>query len=108
MTTLKLEDYDVSRECGFLPTIPPASVQLPESFQQLQETAALLPKLLTNGKIRRAIANVPEFNLERETIDEMQLRRLMQIYSYLTHAYVWGEPTPTQILPRHFIKLLNN
>ena len=101
MTTLQLENYHVSRESGFLPTIPAASVQLPQAFLKLQQTAALLPKLLTTGKIRRAIANLPEVNLERETIDEMQLRRLMQVYSYLTHAYVWGESTPTQVLPRN-------
>ena len=101
MTTFKLEDYDVSRECGFLPTIPAVSVQLPEAFLGLQQMAALLPKWLTTGKIRRTIANLPEVNLERETIDEMQLRRLMQVYSYLTHAYVWGESTPTKVLPRN-------
>jgi indoleamine 2,3-dioxygenase len=101
MIPLKLEDYDVSQEFGFLPTRSPAKVQLPQSCQQLQETAALLPKLLTTGKIRRAIANLPAINLEKETIDQMQLRRLMQIYSYLTHAYVWGEPTPSEVLPRN-------
>ena len=56
---------------------------------------------LTTGKIRRASAILLEVNLEKETMDEMQLRRLMQIYSYLTHAYVWGEPTPSEILPRN-------
>ena len=101
MATLQLENYDVSRKCGFLPTIPAASVQLPEAFLSLQRTAALLPKLLTTGKIRRAIASLPEINLDRETIDEIQLRRLMQIYSYLTHAYVWGESTSTKVLPRN-------
>ena len=101
MKTLKLQDFDVSQECGFLPTIPAASVQLPEAFIELQQTAALLPKLLTTGKIRRAIANLPEVNLERETINEIQLRRLMQVYSYLTHAYVWGELDSIKVLPRN-------
>ena len=101
MISLKLEDYEVSQEFGFLPTRSPAQAQLPQSCQQLQETAALLPKLLTTGKIRQAIAILSEVNLEKETMDEMQLRRLMQIYSYLTHAYVWGEPTPIEILPRN-------
>ena len=101
MTTLQLENYDVSREYGFLPIIPAASVQLPSAFLKLQQTAALLPKLLTTGKIRKAIANLPEINLERKTINEMQLRRLMQVYSYLTHAYVWGESTSVKVLPRN-------
>ena len=101
MTTLKLENYNVSQEYGFLPTIPAVAVQLPKALLGMQQMAASLPKLLTTGKIRQAIANLPEINLYRETIDQMQLRRLMQIYSYLTHAYVWGEPTPIQILPRN-------
>jgi len=101
MTTLNLEDYEVSRESGFLPTHSPAKAQLPEVFLPLQKTAALLPKWMTTGAIRQAIANLPEVDVEREPLDEMQLRRVMQIYSYLTHAYVWGEPTPPKVLPRN-------
>ena len=101
MTILKLKDYDVNQERGFLPTISPATVPLPESFRKIKETAALLPKLLIAGKIRQVLAKLPKLNLERETISAIQLRRLMQIYSYLTHAYVWGESTPAQTLPRN-------
>ena len=101
MNVLKLENYDVSRECGFLPTISPASAQLPEGFRQLQQTAAELPKWLTTGKIRQAIESLPEVDVDKETLSEMQLRRAMQVYSYLTHAYVWGEPPPAKVLPRN-------
>ncbi|MDJ0719748.1 MAG: hypothetical protein QNJ54_36920 [Prochloraceae cyanobacterium] len=80
MTTFKLEDYDVSREWGFLPTIPPASVQLPQAFQQVQETAALLPKLLITGKIRSALEDLTFVDADKEKLDQMQLGRLMQIY----------------------------
>ena len=99
MTILKLEDYDVNRECGFLPTISPASAQLPEVFRQLQQTVALLPKLLTAGKIRQVLKSLPEVEVDKEILNEMQLRRLMLLYSFLTHSYVWGEPTPAKILP---------
>ena len=101
VTTLKLEDYDVSQKCGFLPKISPASAQLPEAFRQLQQTAALLPKWLTTGRIRQALESLPEVDLDREILHEIQLRRLMLLYSFLTHAYVWGEPTPAKILPRN-------
>ncbi len=99
VTVLNLEDYEVSREFGFLPTHSPAKAELPEVFEPVQKTSALLPKWLTTGKIRQAIASLPEVDVERETLDEMQLRRAMLLYSYLTHAYVWGEPTPTKVLP---------
>ncbi len=99
VTTLNLEDYEVSQEFGFLPTHSPTKAELPEVFEPVQKTAALLPKWLTTGKIRQAIASLPEVDVERETLDEMQLRRAMLLYSYLTHAYVWGEPTPPKVLP---------
>jgi indoleamine 2,3-dioxygenase len=101
MTTLNLEDYEVSREFGFLPTRSPTNTQLPDVFLPVQKTATLIPKWFTTGKIRQAIAIVPEVDVERETLDEMQLRRVMLLYSYLTHAYVWGEPTPAKVLPRN-------
>ena len=101
MTTLNLEDYEVSREFGFLPTHSPAKAQLPDVFLPLQKTAALLPKWMTTGKIRQALAHLPEVDVEREPLDEMQLRRAMLMYSYFTHAYVWGESTPAKVLPRN-------
>ncbi len=101
MSTIKLEDYDVSQECGFLPTVSPASAKLPESFGSLQQTAALLAKLLSTSKIRQALESVPEVDVDNEILDEMQLRQLVLLYSFLSHAYVWGEPTPAKILPRN-------
>ena len=101
VTSLNLEDYEVSQECGFLPTHSPAKAQLPEVFWQVQSPAALLPKWMTTGKIRQAIASLPEVDVDWETLDEWQLRRAMLVYSYLTHAYVWGKPTPAKVLPRN-------
>ena len=101
MTILKLEDYDISPELGFLPTSSFAKVQLSPGFRPLVKTADLLPKWMTTGRVRNAIANLPEVDVERATMNEIQLRRLMQIYSYLTHAYVWGEPTTIKVLPRN-------
>lgn len=101
MFTLNLEDYEVSRESGFLPTHSPPKAQLPEVFLPLQKTAALLSKWMTTGNIRQALAYLPEVNVEREPLDEMQLRRAMLMYSYFTHAYVWSESTPAKVLPRN-------
>ncbi|OUL18797.1 hypothetical protein BV378_34810 [Nostoc sp. RF31YmG] len=96
---LKLEDYEVSPESGFLPTNSPAEAQLPDIFWQVQKTVGLLPKWMTTGKIRHVIENILKVDVERATLNQMQLRRAMQIYSYLTHAYVWGEATPAKVLP---------
>ncbi len=40
-------------------------------------------------------------SIDQEILDKMQLRRAMQIYSYPTYAYVWGEALPVQVLPRN-------
>ncbi len=101
LTTLSLADYEVSPETGFLPPHSPAKAQLPEVFWQVQQTATLLPKWMTTGKMRQLIASLPEVDVDRETLDEMQLRRAMLVYSYLTHAYVWSKPIPAKVLPRN-------
>ena len=98
---LYLEEYEVSPQCGFLPIHPAAEAPLPNVFKSVQETAAWLPKWLTTRTIRQLFERLPEINIERERLDEMQRRRVMQIYSYLTHAYVFGESVPTNKLPRN-------
>ncbi|BAY23618.1 hypothetical protein NIES2100_34100 [Calothrix sp. NIES-2100] len=95
----QLEDYEVSPETGFLPTHSPSEVQLPDIFWQVQKTVSLLPKLMATRKIRSFIDSILKVDVERATLNQMQLRQAMQVYSYLTHAYVWGEPTPAQVLP---------
>lgn len=99
-TPFNLADYQVSPESGFLP-IHPAIAELPEDFCQVRQTATMLPKWLTTGKIREAIANLPQVDVDWEQLDDRQLRRAMLVYSYLTHAYVWGKPTPAKILPHN-------
>ena len=101
ITPFKLEDYDVSWEYGFLPIHPPVQSQLPEVFGPLQETVALLPKWLSTGKIRQIIEAMPEVTVNYLSLGERRLRRLMQIYAYLAHAYVWGQQPPAGVLPRN-------
>ena len=97
----KLEDYNVSWEYGFLPTNTPVQARLPEDFWPLQEIAALLPKWLATGEIRQVIEATPEVAVNNLPLDKRQLRRLMQVYAYLTHAYVWGKHPPANVLPRN-------
>ena len=101
VATLNLKDYDVDSKSGFLPAQSPATVVLPEVFTPIQEIAQHLPKWMTTGKIRQAIASLPEIDVNQVSLDEKQWRRAMLTYSYLTHAYVWGEPTPAPVLPRN-------
>ncbi|MCM1984490.1 hypothetical protein [Lyngbya confervoides] len=96
---LRLEDYDIHPSRGFLPTAPPAL--LPLTCRGLVDLVTQLPKWLTCGDIRRAVATLPELPVESLTLDFHQCRRLMLLYAFLTHAYVWGAPPPATILPRN-------
>lgn len=98
---LDLEHYEVSQDYGFLPAQSPTQALLPKDFHPIEQIAALLPKWLTAHRIRPAIDDLPEINLDQNPLDDLQRRRVMQIYSYLTHAYVWGELTPAIVLPRN-------
>lgn len=99
-TPLILEDYDISQS-GFLPMQPVVDAELPKPFWPIQDTAAHLPKWLTTGKVRPMLDRLPEVDVEHEALDAMQWRRAMLIYSYLTHAYVWGVSPPAKVLPRN-------
>ena len=101
LSPITLNAYDVSWDYGFLPTNSPGKAQLPKTFWPLQEIAAQLPKWLSTGEIRQTIEAMPMVDVDREILDEVQLRRLMQVYSFLTHAYVWGEHPAADRLPRN-------
>lgn len=99
--SLNLEDYQINQETGFLPPHPPVNIPLPEAFQPIQSTASQLPKWLTLGQIRHRLQRLPEIPIEQYSLNDLQLRRAMQAYAYLTHAYVWGESPPVNVLPRN-------
>ncbi len=100
---MKLSDFDVDSERGFLPTTDPA-VQLPASSPALAAAdalARLLPKWLTTGKFRQEVLKLSEAtSAEIQALKEPELRRAMLVYSYLTHGYVWGEAKAATKLPR--------
>jgi indoleamine 2,3-dioxygenase len=101
MSSLNLKEYAISPDTGFLPPQPPVQVSLPAVFRPLEQIAARLPKWLVSGRLRQVVAHLPEVAVAEVDLDEMQLRRVMLLYAYLTHAYVWGEPGPAPRLPRN-------
>lgn len=88
---------DVSRERGFLPDPDPIR-SLPAAFEPIEEIAHELPKLLVSRRLHRTIEMLPELDLQTLTTLP-ELRRAMQILSYLGHAWVWGDRTPHDRIP---------
>lgn len=98
---LKLEDYDISPECGFLPFESPSQVQLPEVCKPLEQIATQLSKWLIMGQVRQVIEQLPKVEIEQMSLYGQQWRRLMLLYSFLTHAYVWDKTPAAQVLPQN-------
>jgi len=68
--------------------------------QILEHLACSIPKLLLTNKIRKQIDNLPDsfFSHDLSKYSEEELRLLNVQFSFLAHAYVWGDLVPSKIL----------
>lgn len=73
---------------GFLPPKDPLE-RLPRDFQEWEEAAAGLPKILAAGRVRQTVAELPPFDTAKLR-GQNEVERAMIILSYFGHAYVWG------------------
>ena len=96
---LRLENYNISPSRGFLPTVAPAA--LPLVCRPLVDMVNRLPKWLTCGDVRTVVTRLPELEIEQLNLNEHQSRRLMLLYAFLTHAYVWSKQPAATVLPRN-------
>ncbi|MCS6894600.1 MAG: indoleamine 2,3-dioxygenase [Bacteroidia bacterium] len=97
---LVLSAYDISSERGFLPSQDPVRY-LPAALSVWDEYAYALPKLLVSGRIRHFLRQMPVLDPTPHLRTEGEWRRAMQALSYLGHAWVWGESTPSDSLPEN-------
>ena len=88
---------ELNHERGFLPLQDPLR-RLPKAFDDWEQLALRLPKLLVSDRVRGAIADLPPFPVAAIN-DSRERERAMLLLSYLGHAYVWGGPRPALILP---------
>lgn len=95
---LSLTAYEIDEQRGFLPAEDPLR-ELPPALGLWDELAHDLPKLLVSGRIRHFLSQLPILDPEPHLTNPAQWRRAMQVLSYLGHAWVWGEATPSDRLP---------
>jgi indoleamine 2,3-dioxygenase len=88
---------ELSHERGFLPLQDPLA-QLTRPFDEWEDLAHRLPKLLASDQVRRRIESLPPFPIEAIN-NSRERERAMLLLSYLGHAYVWGEARPALSLP---------
>ena len=92
-----LNSFDIDRHRGFLPRKDPLT-KLPVKFKAWEELAAQLPKLLATSHFRNTVDRMPTADVTALTTPG-EIERAMMVFSYIGHAYVWGEGSPPKSLP---------
>ncbi len=100
---MKIEDYDISAERGFLTHHNMDAVVMPAIFEPVMTAGKLLSGYMTASSVRKMLNQLPEFDMDAEMpkLSDAQLCMLMLRYSFLVQAYVWGEDKAATVLPRN-------
>lgn len=103
---MRLEDFDISSERGFLSRYNPAEVTLPAHLAPVRDFALALPRTLPTGRFRALCKELPALDLADfcKTASDAQLRTAMVHYSFLVQSYVWAEPDAPESLPANLAK----
>ena len=99
---IKLEDYDMSAERGFLCQHNADDVTLSGDLATVRDVAMRLPHSLPSGRVRHFLEHqLPQADLtaDIEALSDEEARMTMVHYSFMVQAYVWGEPNAPTILP---------
>lgn len=102
MAMYELESYDVSKERGFLLSVDPDTIELPDYLHSVRGAAMSLPKLIPTGQVRRHLEGIDCLDLTEfcHEASEHQQRMAMVHYSFMVQAYVWGEEQAPTVLPK--------
>src|SRR6187399_3509379 len=103
---MRLSDYGMSRERGFLSPYEIDEVFLPTWFDPVVDTAERLTDLLSTGRVRHWLERLPEPEIAKWALaaPEEQVRTMMVRYSFLVQAWVWGEPEAPAALPANLAR----
>lgn len=98
---MKLEDFGLTAERGFLSTYEIDGIELPAGFDEMLDAAASLSGLITSGRVRHFLRQVghPDMASFLASASDEQVRTAMVHYSFLVQAYVWGEAEAPTTLP---------
>jgi len=92
-----LDPYEVDCQRGFLPEQDPLT-EVPAALGAWVEIANRLPKLMLSEHLRSMVDAVPAIKIEALKT-KSELERAMLAFSFIGHAYVWGEAKPPKSLP---------
>jgi indoleamine 2,3-dioxygenase len=98
---MKLEEFGLSAERGYLSSYEIDTIELPEGFDEMLDAAAILSDIMTTGRTRHWLKQVghPDMPTFLASASDAQVRTAMVHYSFLVQAYVWGEAEAPTLLP---------
>ena len=90
-TELRLRDFDISEDTGFVPSTPPLT-SLPEYFSRWEALVRNLPALIRERRIREEVHALPPLEFSGETLtSEREWQRAYVLLTFLAQAYIWVE-----------------
>ncbi len=99
----ELQTYDISEDRGFLCKFDADAVALSGDLSEIRRTALSLPSLLPTGRVRALLTSrLPDLAIPDVFRDcsDAEMRVLMVHYAFMVQAYVWGEASAPEKLPR--------
>ncbi len=103
---MELKNYAMSRTRGYLSHYEIDEITLPPVWAPIVEAAGNLSALLTTGRVRHWLEQLPEPDIAdwaREAPEE-EVRTAMVHMSFLVQAYVWGEADAPACLPANLAR----
>lgn len=96
----------MSASRGFLSHFQIVDIDLPDVFDPVIEAAEKLSGLMTTGRVRHWLEQLPTLDLADWAVSapEEQVRVAMVRYSFLVQAYVWGESEAPTTLPANLAR----
>ena len=98
MNPVKIADYGLSEEFGYLPHYDPAQ-RLSPGNEEWDKFALEIPKLLMGNDFRKRVHALPDFNVSALKT-QADVSRAMMILSYIGQSYQWSDNSPATVFPK--------
>lgn len=99
MSAVRLVDFGLSEEFGYLPHYDPAQSLSPGN-EEWDEFALDIPKLLMGSDFRKRVKELKPFDISALK-GEPDVQRAMMILSYIGQSYQWSDNEPAHTLPKN-------
>ena len=98
MKPVKIADYGITEEFGYLPNYDPAR-SLSAGNEDWDQFGKEIPKLLMSSNFRKRVTELPDFNVKALKGDA-EIQRAMLVLSYIGQSYQWSDESPATTLPK--------